>query len=648
MFGKAAKALSGTKMTIVSGGFLACSLALLIYKNVTGADIYPWLDPALVTVAISGYPLLYLAVTRLVRQRWVSSALLIVVAMVASLCMAEVFAAGEVAFIMALGSILEEKTTERAGKGLRKLAGLMPRTGRVLTESGERVIPASEIERGMTLRVLAGEVIPADGRVTAGETSVDQSVLTGESLPVDKAAGDEVFCGTLNQYGSVDVEVTGAGADSSLSRMIGLLRDAENKKAPMQRIADKWATWLVPVAIVIAAATGTITWLTVGNADNAALVRAVTVLVVFCPCALVLATPTAIMAGIGQATSRGVLIRSGEAMESMGKATCIAFDKTGTLTVGRPSVTDVRAFGCTEEELIAVASAVERRSEHPLGRAITAYADALGLPARTAEDFSMSAGGGASGRTESGTYRCGTLRYLGGWGVTASDECLKAADELRAAGKAAVFVADERAVVGVIGLADTLRPNAARTVSRLKAAGYRVVLLTGDHSATAAYVARLTGIDEVHAELLPQDKVAAVARLQSEGETVCMVGDGVNDAPALKTANVGVAMSETGSDIAAEAAGISLTGEDVEKLLYLCRLSRATLRTIRLGIALSMTINAVAIALSSLGLLTPVTGAIVHNAGSVLVVLIAALLYDRKFDSPPRPRSRRARKRANA
>ena len=281
MFGKAAKALSGTKMTIVSGGFLACSLALLIYKNVTGADIYPWLDPALVTVAISGYPLLYLAVTRLVRQRWVSSALLIVVAMVASLCMAEVFAAGEVAFIMALGSILEEKTTERAGKGLRKLAGLMPRTGRVLTESGERVIPASEIERGMTLR------------------------------------------------------------------------DAENKKAPMQRIADKWATWLVPVAIVIAAATGAITWLTVGNADNAALVRAVTVLVVFCPCALVLATPTAIMAGIGQATSRGVLIRSGEAMESMGKATCIAFDKTGTLTVGRPSVTDVRAFGCTEEEPVS-------------------------------------------------------------------------------------------------------------------------------------------------------------------------------------------------------------------------------------------------------------------------------------------------------
>ena len=215
-------------------------------------------------------------------------------------------------------------------------------------------------------------------------------------------------------------------------------------------------------------------------------------------------------------------------------------------------------------------------------------------------------------------------------------------------GKAAVFVADERDVVGVIGLADTLRPNAARTVSRLKAAGYRVVLLTGDHSATAAHVARLTGIDEVHAELLPQDKVAAVARLQSEGETVCMVGDGVNDAPALKTANVGVAMSETGSDIAAEAAGISLTGEDVGKLLYLCRLSRATLRTIRLGIALSMTINAVAIALSSLGLLTPVTGAIVHNAGSVLVVLIAALLYDRKFDSPPRPRSRHARKRANA
>lgn len=624
--------LAGLKMTIVAGVFLALSLALLITKNFVELNISPWLDPALITVVISGYPLLYLALSRLFKQRWVSSALLITVAMIASLCLAEVFAAGEVAFIMAIGAILEDKTAERAKKGLNNLIKLTPQTGRVLLKDGEKIVPASEIQSGMKLRVLAGETIPVDGKIISGTTSVDQSIMTGESLPVDKTEGDEVFCGTMNCYGSVDMVATNVGEDSSLQKMIRLLKEAENKKAPMQRIADKWATWLVPVAIAIAVIAGVVTCFVVGNENNAALIRAVTVLVVFCPCALVLATPTAVMAGIGQATKYGVLIKSGEAMESMGRANCIAFDKTGTLTFGKLSVSNVIAFGgISEGELLTKTAAVESRSEHPLGKAIVAYARERGIAMPEVENFAMLAGKGVSGIIDGETYYCGSRRYLEECGVAFDDESDEALDEMRREGKAVILVAGRRRLLGAIGLSDTMRPEAGETVRKLKTLGYEVVLLTGDHSETAQYFAEQVGITNIKAELLPQDKVTAVEELQQKGHRVCMIGDGVNDAPALKTANIGISMSAAGSDIATEAAGIALIGDDIEKLPYLCILARATLKTIKFSIALSMTINFVAIILSSLGLLTPITGAIVHNAGSIFVVLIAALLYDRKF-----------------
>ena len=313
MFKKVSDFLNGIPMTIVSGIFLAASLALLITKNFVELNISPFLNFAWVTIVISGFPLLYLAISRLIKQRWVSSALLITVAMIASICLGEVFAAGEVAFIMALGSILEDKTVERAKKGLNNLIKLSPQTGRILVEENgktvEKTVGVEEIEVGMKLRVLAGETIPVDGSITVGNTSIDQSIMTGESLPVDKSVGDDVFCGTMNLYGSVDMVATGVGENSSLQKMIKLLKNAKNKKAPMQRIADKWATWLVPVAILIAVVTGIVTYFVIGNENNAALIRGVTILVVFCPCALALATPTSVMAGIGQATKYGVLIK---------------------------------------------------------------------------------------------------------------------------------------------------------------------------------------------------------------------------------------------------------------------------------------------------------------------------------------------------
>ena len=339
--------LAGLKMTIVSGIFLAISLTFIILK------IQLPLDPAWGAVIISGIPLLYLAITRLIYEKWISSALLIVIAMIASLFIGQIFAAGEVVFIMALGALLEDYTVDRAKNGLKKLINLTPQKGRkVITTSNstyETIVDVKEIKLNDTLRVLPGEVIPVDGKIIQGNTSINQSIMTGESLPVDKEIGDEVFCGTMNLYGSIDMEATSIGEDSSLQKLIDMVKEAENKQAPTQRIADKWATWLVPVALAIAIAA----YLFTGD-----LIRGVTVLVVFCPCALILATPTSIMAAIGQATKYGVMIKSGEALENLGKTNTLAFDKTGTLTYGNLEVSDIipTKENLTSEDLIKKAA----------------------------------------------------------------------------------------------------------------------------------------------------------------------------------------------------------------------------------------------------------------------------------------------------
>ena len=372
-------------MTLIGGIFLLASLILLLTKTEV------MIDPAWVTVIICGFPLLYLALTRLIFQRWISSALLISIAMVAAIAIGELFAAGEVAFIMALGAILEEKTVERAKKGITKLIHLAPTQGRRLTvlngETVEEMIPADQIQKGDLLRVFPGETIPVDGIIVFGNTSVDQSIITGESLPVDKAVDDSVFCGTINRFGSVDIRATEVGEDSSLQKLIRMVKDAENNQAPMQRIVDKWATWLVPVALGIAIAAY---WLT------GEIIRAVTVLVVFCPCALVLATPTSIIAAIGQATKHGVIIKSGEALENMGKVDCIAFDKTGTLTYGNLTVSDFISFDSilTDNDILSIAAATESYSEHPLGKAVVAYAQNSGIYIPKADNFSMIPGKG--------------------------------------------------------------------------------------------------------------------------------------------------------------------------------------------------------------------------------------------------------------
>jgi len=609
-------------MTIVSGVFIAASLIRSL------ADLAVPLDPAWVSVVISGLPLLYLAISRIINNKGmnkISSPLLITIAMIAAIFIDDLFAAGEIAFIMAIGAILEEKTAQRAKKGLKNLIRLAPQQGRrILTDGKEEMVKTEEIRQNDILRILPGETIPVDGEIISGNTSIDQSVITGESIPVDKEMGDNVFCGTINRFGSIDMKATKIGGDSSLQKLIRMVQEAENNKAPMQRIADKWAAWLVPAALLIAV----ITYFAAND-----IVRAVTILVVFCPCALVLATPTAIMAAIGQATKHGVIIKSGDALERMGKTDCITFDKTGTLTYGNLLVSDVVSFdpALSENELLRLTASVEALSEHPLAKAIVAYAKEQNTTIQPIRDFTMIPGKGVRANMGDDTILCGNMKWLEANNVIFDNTVSDTLKRLRGQGKAAIITAKANTCIGVIALSDTLRDNAKSMIQELKQMHTQTVLLTGDHTQTADYFAAQVGITDLHSELLPAQKVEVIQKLQHGGKNVCMIGDGVNDAPALKTANVGVAMGSMGSDIAIEAADIALMGDDISKIPYLKRLSNAAVRTIKFSIGLSIAINFAAIILSVLGLLNPTTGALVHNAGSVLVVLIAAHLYDRKF-----------------
>ena len=616
--------LTGIPMTALSGVFLL-SCIILSLLDVT---LPLYLSPAIVTILISGSPLVYNAVHKAIYNKGISkisSALLISIAMMAAIITKDLFAAGEVAFIMAIGEILEDLTTDRAKKGLKELISSTPLRGRRIDGENESYIPVSEIKKGDILRILPGESIPADGIIISGETSVDQSLITGESLPVDLTVSDEVFCGTVNRFGSVDIEVTKEQKDSSLQGLIRLIEEAEKNKADIQRTADKWASILVPVALLIAIAAGLI---------QQSVTVAVTILVVFCPCALVLATPTAIMAAIGQASKHGVIIKSGEALEKMGKIDTVAFDKTGTLTSGKMSVFAVEPFNSdmTRNELLSIAACAEYRSEHPLGKAIVSYASENGIAIQSPDKFVMESGKGVLAVLNGKRILCGSERFFEQNGIEISTEEQLLSHKHRSGGSAVIYVALDGKSIGIIVLNDTVRDDSAKAVKKLHSLNINTVLLTGDNAQSANAIAKSLGITDVRAGLLPEDKVNAIKELTSNGKSVCMIGDGINDAPALKTASVGIAMGKIGSDITVQASDIALIGDELSKLPYLKRLANATLKTIRLSITLSLVINLLAVILSFMQVLTPTTGALVHNAGSVFVILIAALLYDRKFD----------------
>ncbi len=580
-------------------------------------------EAAWVAIVLCGVPIFLEAVIGLVTRFDIKADVLVSMALIASILIGEIFAAGEVAFIMQLGGLLEELTVAKARAGIEKLVHLTPRTARVLRGGEESVIPAENVTPGDILRVLPGETIPADGIVTSGQTSVDQAVMTGESLPVDKGVGDEVCSGTVNQFGAFEMKALRAGEDSSIQRMIRLVQSADAGKAKIVRLADRWATWIVVGALTAAAGA----WILTGE-----ILRAVTVLVVFCPCALVLATPTAIMAASGNAAKRGFLVREGDALERLATVRKIIFDKTGTLTLGTPRVTAVKSFNenlLPEKELYAMLAAAESRSEHPLGKAIArSFKEEHGESISEVEDFSMLPGRGVSATLNGRKILAGNLELMAENGIAVEPE-----REYSAAGCTIIYATVDGKPAGFVALSDTVRDGAAKTVEGVKLAGAEPVLLTGDHESAATRIARQVGIAEWKANCLPEDKLRSIDEFHRRGERVCMIGDGVNDAPALRRADVGIAMGGVGSDIAADAADIVLVSDDVRELPHLLRLSRHMMNTIKLNLTLSMTLNFIAVFLAVTGGLTPISGALVHNAGSVAVIINSAFLLQWKKSS---------------
>ncbi len=587
---------------------------------------------ALLAVLISGTPIVYAAMQALFVKRSIKASLLISLGMGAALGIGEYFAAAEVAFIMALGEYLEDRALARSKSEIRALLQLVPRQARLLDEKTgqEHDVEAQQVQVGQLVRILPGESIPVDGIVEHGESSVDQSILTGESLPIDKQVGDELLCGTTNLHGAIELRCTRRSTDSSLNKMVRLVDEAEKSKSPIQRQADKWASVLVPVALLIAI----LTYLFTGH-----IINAVTVLVVFCPCALVLATPVSIMAAIGQASKNGVLIKNGAALEALGSLNSIAFDKTGTLTQGKLKLSD--CIYANEEDKVSIDNWIaraEKRSEHPLAKAIVAhfrqhYGEEAFAQLDSRDDaFHMLPGRGVSLLSHGQNLLCGNKKLIEDQGVAVDETWLQSAQHFQEQGKALVFAALDGQIIALLALSDELRPSAAQSIADLKELGMSVSMLTGDHAVSAQYFAKKIGINAVHSELLPEDKLAHIQSKQQSGEKIAMLGDGVNDAAALKLADVGIAMGKAGSDVAIDSADIALFGEDLGKLRYLRRLSKATLGSIRFNITLSLVLNIAAVSLAVTGLIGPVVGALLHNVGSVLVVMNAARLFRKKIN----------------
>jgi heavy metal translocating P-type ATPase len=612
-----------TKRTILCVILSGISLAL---------DLTGWLERRLpfsiawVAIVLCGIPIVQGAGRALLRERNIKADLLVSTALVASVAIGEYFAAGEVAFIMQIGTLLEDFTAGKARKGIERLVKLTPQTARVMRGGSQFIVPAAEVAVGDVLTVLAGETIPVDGVILSGETTIDQSAMTGESMPMDKEAGDEVTSGTVNRFGTFEMRALKACTDSSLQRMIRLAEEADANKAPIVGLADKWATWMVLAAFAIAVLTGLLT---------GEIIRAVTVLVVFCPCAFILATPTAVMAGIGSAARFGILVRSGSALERLSKIKTIAFDKTGTLTYGKPRVTGVVSLTerYSEGDILRLTALAEQRSEHPLGRAILDYyMDNGGAAGGEVPEFQMLAGQGVRAVVEGHEVLAGKPGLFGSRGIELPAFALEKAGTYLSNGATVIYMSLDGKPAGFLALADTVRTDAKQTVERLRASGVTPILLTGDNGEAACEAASRVGIDKVHYNLLPEEKMAVIRAYNEKNEPICMVGDGVNDALALRTAFAGIAMGGIGSDIAVESADAVLVSDEIRRLPYLFRTMKKVMKKVNQNIILAIGINILAVVLSVLGVLNPVTGALMHNAGSVFVVINAALLLREKDD----------------
>lgn len=599
--------------------FIIISSICLFMSLIQSVDELLHFNLSWIAIILCGLPIIKEAATCLYEEFDIKADVLVSLALIASVIIGEIFAAGEISVIMTIGALLEDLTVQKAQSGIENLVKLTPKQARIIIDNKEIMINADDIEIGDIVRVIAGETIPVDGVIIKGQGSIDESIMNGESLPVDKYVGDDVLSGTINQYSTFDIKATKTSQDSSLKRMIKLVKEADSKKAPIVSLTDRWATWIVVIALVSSIGTYLVTH---------QILRSVTILVVFCPCALVLATPTAIMAGIGNASKYGMLIKGGDVVERLSKIKNIAFDKTGTLTYGKLSVVEYKSF-CPEyddEAFLKILASVEAYSEHPLGKAITSYYKENNEELLDIQNFTVNPGKGITANLGEKSILVGNLKLIKDVDINLNKDIINISEEFTKKGCTVIYLSIDNKLIGYVALSDILREEAKEVISYIKSQKINPVMLTGDNKNSAQNIANIVGIDDIHPSLLPEDKMNIIKNLEDSKSPTCMIGDGVNDALALKYSSVGISMGSIGSDIAIEASDIALASDDIKNIPYLLYLSKKTMKTIKLNITFSLALNFLAIILAMTGILNPVVGALVHNLGSVFVILNSAKL----------------------
>ena len=596
-----------TKEEKIDITLIAISAVSLITSFILSLEYVSW-----IAVILCGLPIFKECGEGLITEFDIKADLLVSLAIIASLMIGEVFAAGEIATIMAIGGFLEEYTVSKAQGRIEELIKMTPQVATRIENGIEERIPVEKVQIGDLLKVLPGESIPTDGVIVKGETSINQSTLTGESLPVDKKENDEVFSGTINLYGSFTMKTTKISQESSFQKLIKLVESSEPENSRIVRAADKWATMIVVIAFTLAVLTYLATF---------EITRSVTILVVFCPCALVLATPTAIMAAIGNLTKYGILVKDGESLEELAKVDELVFDKTGTLTNGTPEV--VKIISDNPREMMHLLVSLESKSEHPLAKSIVKYCNSEDVSEVT--DFKMHIGKGVSGTINGSKIIAGNKKLLKSENIN-----LKTDNEPQN-GEIQIFVAKDREILGNVELADILRKNSKRTITKLKGLRIKTTMLTGDNEKTAQHIAKQVKVRNVISNCLPEDKTEYIKREQTLKHRVAMIGDGINDAPSLKKANVGIAMGDIGSDVSVEAADIALVNDNIEDIPHLIGIARKTIRIIHIGIGFALALNILAMALAILGILNPIEGALIHNIGSVIVIIYSSTLVRYKL-----------------
>ncbi|AKB79239.1 Lead, cadmium, zinc and mercury transporting ATPase [Methanosarcina horonobensis HB-1 = JCM 15518] len=572
--------------------------------------------------ALTGSSFIWWSAYQGIKERDFTADIPVTIATIAAIAIGQYSAAAVVAVLLLLGGMLEELVSARAGKALESLAKLLPDRVTVRRDGHDISVPLEDVQVGDIILVKSGERIAVDGTVLSGTASVNQAAITGESLPVDKQSGDTVFAGTLNETGAMEILATKVGNETALGQIHRLIEEAQTQKPNVERLLNRHAKIYTPTAIVL----GGLLWWWSGD-----MMRAITMLIVFCPCVMVLATPTALVASVGNAALKGNLIKKGATIESMAKIDTVIFDKTGTLTYGEPKLASITALkNNSDENLLLLAAIAEKFSEHPFGKAIVKAAEEKGLSIPDPESFESISGMGIRVKTSGKNIFVGRPKQLFGLNISYSDEIEKIIKEQSQQGRNVVMIGIENEVAGLLAFEDKIRPESKKSIENLHKLGIKTIMVTGDSKAVAERIAKSLDINEVYAEVMPQEKVEIVKRLQLGGHKVIFVGDGVNDGPALVTADVGVAMGLTGTDVAIETAEVGLLSDDLLKIPYLISISKKAINTIWQNVAFSLSILSMAVILTIPGILTPVTGALLHELSSIPVIMNSARLITYK------------------